>query len=172
MDQSPHAIATTRLRAHIRPVSSAESLPRSYSTPGNFAGPAPDITDSKLHPALAAFLQAMSEKLDMLVSFASQAQLDSEYTPAEVLEIGTQGLALAKAGDLVPGQHVEVVVQLSQFPLVIISAVGRVSGSGSRQGEPVMLLTFTRIREEDLERIVQFAFREERARIRRTKWGE
>ena len=172
MENAPHTIASTRLKAHVRPVSSAETLPRSYSTPGSSAGAVPDITDSKLHPALAAFLQAMSDKLDMLVSYVSQSQLDSEYVPAEVLEIGTEGLALTKTCNASPGQHLEIVVVLSQFPLTMVSAVGKVTGEGARQGEPVLMVRFTRIREEDLEHIVQFVFREERARIRRTKWGE
>lgn len=171
MEQASTPTAETRLRAHLRPASAPDALPRSYGTPGS-AGATPDIADTNLHPALAAFLQAMSDKLDMLVGYLSRAQLDSEYTQAEVLEIGAMGLALAKAGDLVPGQHLEVVVVLSDFPLQMASAVGVVAGEAKRQGEDVRLLEFTRIREGDLERIVQFVFKEERARIRRDKWGE
>lgn len=172
MEQASSPTAQTRLRAHLRPVGAPDALPRSYGAPGAAAGAAPDISDSNLHPALAAFLTAMSDKLDMLVGYLSQAQLQSDYSPAEVLEIGEKGLALAKAGDLVPGQHLEVVVVLSQFPLLMAAAVGVVAGEALRQGEPVRLFEFTRIREEDQEHIVQFVFKEERARIRRDKWGE
>lgn len=171
MEQASSPTAQTRLRAHLRPVGAPDALPRSYGAPGA-AGPAPDIAESNLHPALAAFLTAMSDKLDMLVGYLSQTQLQSDYSPAEVLEIGEKGLALAKAQDLVPGQHLEVVVVLSQFPLLMAAAVGVVAGEAVRQGEPVRLFEFTRIREEDQERIVQFVFKEERARIRRDKWGE
>jgi len=172
MDAASHPIAVTRLRAHVRPVSSPDAQPRSYATPVSGTGPAPDISETNLHPALAAYLQAMSDKLDMLLAFQSQSRLDTEYSPAEVLEIGTEGLALASVGDLPPGQCLEVVVELSQFPLSLLAAVGVVQSVETRQGEPVRRFSFTRIREEDLERIVQFVFREERARIRRTKWGE
>ena len=172
MAQASSPTAEVRLRAHVRPAQAPDALPRSYGAPETAAGPAPDLADSNLHPALAAFLQAMSDKLDMLVGYLSQAQLQSDYSPAEVLEIGEHGLALAKAGNLAPGQPLEVVVVLSDYPLQMATAVGVVGEAAQRQGEPVHLFRFTRIREEDLERIVQFVFKEERARIRRNKWGE
>lgn len=172
MDAAHPPTAATRLRAYVRPASSPDAQPRAYATPNGGLSQAPDISDAKLHPALAAYLQAMSDKLDMLVAYLTQARLDTEYAAAEVLEIGSEGLSLAKAGDLASSRFLEVVVILSQFPLSLVAAVGEVKGEGRRQGEPVRLLSFTSIREEDLERIVQYVFKEERARIRRTKWGE
>lgn len=172
MDTTPTTVAETRIKAHVRPVNSPDALPRRYATPdpaGN--GAAPDLSGTTLHPGIVAFFQAMSDKLDMLVSYVSQNQLDSEYAPAEILEIGAKGLALAAAGDYPEGQCLEVVAVISQFPLRLVTAVGVVAGQGARQGEPVRLVTFTRIREEDLEQIVQFVFKEERARIRHDKWG-
>lgn len=172
MEQAASPSAEVRLRAHIRRATSPDAQPRTWGAPESAAGPPPDLAETTLHPALAAFLTAMSAKLDMLLGYLSQAQLGADYDPAEVLEIGEQGLALAKAQGLEPGQPLEIVVVLSDYPLQMVSAVGVAGDTAQRQGEAVRLVRFSSIREEDLERIVQFVFKEERARIRRNKWGE
>jgi c-di-GMP-binding flagellar brake protein YcgR len=65
----------------------------------------------------------------------------------------------------------EVVLMLSQFPLRMAGAIGRVIRAEPDQGRTLYALDFTRIRERDLETIVQFVFQSQRDELREKKWS-
>ena len=59
---------------------------------------------------------------------------------------------------------------LSRFPLRMAGAMGRILRLEEQDGLLVHALDFTRIRERDLENIVQFVFQSQRDDLRGKKW--
>lgn len=161
----------TRLRAYVRLASSKDSLPLAYDNPELNQGiEKPDLTATGLSKIISDFLQVVDTKLDTVISLLNQKRLEDEFSAElEVIEISGDGLRLADRGSFAPGDALEFALVLNQFPLRIASAVGIMGHGDNAKGHPV---SFTRIREPDLEAVVSFVFHEERMRIRETKWPE
>ncbi|WP_126377278.1 PilZ domain-containing protein [Desulfovibrio ferrophilus] len=161
----------TRLRAYVRPAASKDSLPMAYDNPALQDGAEqPDLTAGGLSQAVNDFLLKVDAKLDTVISLLNQKRLEDEFTSdLEVIEIGGDGLRLIEGSSFTPGDALEFALVLNQFPLRIASAVGVLAQDDSAEGHPV---TFTRIREPDLEAIVSYVFQEQRMRIRETKWSD
>ncbi|MBU1001380.1 MAG: hypothetical protein KKE73_02535 [Proteobacteria bacterium] len=161
----------TRLRAYVRLASSKDSLPLAYDNPDlNVGIEQPDLTAAGLSKVVADFLLVVDNKLDTVISLLNQKRLEDEFSAElEVIEIGGDGLRLADKGSFAPGDALEFALVLNQFPLRIASAVGIMDRDDTAEGHPV---SFTRIREPDLEAVVSFVFHEERMRIRETRWPE
>jgi len=169
MTHQDYSRVPTRLRAYVRPAASPDALPMAYDHPalqGNIERP--DLSAAGLSQVVADFLTAVDAKLDTVISLLNQQRLGDEFsTELEVTEIGGDGLRLAAAGPFEAGQPLEFALILCQFPLRIASAVGVLDAADGGEGLPV---TFTRIREPDLEAVVGFVFQEQRAQIRETRW--
>lgn len=129
------------------------------------------LRDSSLPEVLISFLMNMDAKLDRIIAQMSKESLAS-YFPEQlvVLDLSAAGL-LVQSNDIQPGENLELVLYLGEFPPVVVSGVATVLRSGKKMfgvGE-TYALQFTRIRESEREQIVRFVFKEERERIRTEK---
>jgi len=171
-DKRTFARVATRIRGYVRPMDSASSLPMVHETHPLFA----KSEDSKLQgisEPLIDFLQTINAKLDMLISFINQDRLQSEFQETvEVVALSGGGLKFSSEKEFKPGDVLEIVLVLSQIPLRLAAAVGKIERSEIMNNRPVWVLEFTSIRESDTEAIVAFVFKEEREKIRGQKWGE
>lgn len=130
------------------------------------------LRDSGLPDALVSFLNNMDSKLDRIIAQLSKDSLAS-YFPDEltVYDLSAAGL-LAESGDIAPGDHLEIVLFLGEFPPVIASGVAKVirEGRSVPGAGKTYALEFVRLRETTREAIIRFVFKEERARIRTEKF--
>ncbi|WP_461209555.1 PilZ domain-containing protein [Desulfocurvus sp. DL9XJH121] len=170
MDDEGFARVETRVRAYVRPAPSRDALPLAYDNPALAEGDAgPDLASGGLSQAVTDFMVSLDAKLDTVISLLNQKRLEDEFAAeVEVVEVGGDGLRFATTGDFADGDALEFALVLNQFPLRVASVVGVVEPADSGPGRPV---TFTRVREADLEALVGFVFQEQRARIRETKWA-
>lgn len=171
MAHQDYSRVQTRLKAHVRPAASADALPMAYDHPAlQGADERPDLSKGGLSQLVSDFLLGVDAKLDTVISLLNQKRLEDDFASTlEVIEIGGDGVRLSESGDLKPGDALELAIVLNQFPLRIASAVGVLKAADGGQGLPV---TFTRIREPDLEAVVAFVFQEQRAHIRETRWAD
>ena len=88
----------------------------------------------------------------------------------DILEISGAGVRFCTPDILPMEQYVETVIVLSRFPLRLAGAVGRIIRQDRQDDKTVYALDFTRIRERDLELIVQFVFQSQRDDLRVKKW--
>jgi hypothetical protein len=158
-----------RLRANARRQDSATDLPQyRWST---FAEDRP--TDAELHEAqvpqqLVRFLNTLNRKLDLLLALQGQASVLEDYPlQLDVLRISGAGAVFRSQENFQNGDALEIVFTLCDSPLQTAAAVGTVNRI-SREGH--VHFAFSNIRENDLEKVVQFVFQEEREQIRRNKW--
>ncbi len=135
------------------------------------------LTRSRLPEALLAFLAEMDRKLDTILGHMQRDTLADDF-PLEgrVAEISGDGLVLETEHALLPGNYVELLIFLEEFPLRVCSVIARVdepfptvlTGGGNK----AFVLRFIRLQEEDREAVIRFVFREERKRIRARKGEE
>lgn len=132
----------------------------------------------KLPEAMVEFLGSMDRKLDTILSLLHQDTLEKDFPlELDVLQVSGAGCRVVPHGDLPLGTHVEIVLILNQYPLQLAGAVGKVvrDQNGNNEGgeaDKTLAVEFTRIRERDLDAIVQFVFDQDRQRIREHRWEE
>jgi hypothetical protein len=162
----------TRIKGHARFLESDAEMPLYREAPT--AGPGVFGADSKegLSDSLFALLSTINAKLDMLISVQSRESLEDDFPIGiDVIEISGAGLRFLCNEELSQSANVEVVLVLNQFPLRLAGAIGKVIRQGEESGRKVYALDFTKIRERDLEGIVQFVFQSQRDEIRGKKWS-
>lgn len=130
------------------------------------------LRESGLPDVLASFLMNMDAKLDRIIAQMSKDSL-AAYFPDElvVLDMSAAGV-LVQSNDIKPGDFLEVVLYLGEFPPVVVSGVAEVLRSGKNVPGvgKTYALQFTRLRDTEREEIVRFVFKEERSRIRTEKF--
>jgi len=137
------------------------------SGPGAF-----DARDASIPEGLYTLLSSLNAKLDMLIGMLGRDQISTDFPiTLEVVEISGAGLRFFASQELALETAMEVVLMLSQFPLRMAGAIGTVLRAEPVEGKPLYALDFTRIRERDLETIVQFVFQSQRDALREKKWS-
>lgn len=171
MSENGYAKVETRLRGYARHAPSRDLLPLPYDNPALLAeDESPDLVKGGMSQAVADFLVSLDAKMDTVISLLNQKRLEDEFeAEIEVLELSGDGLRFKPDVAFSDGDALEFALVLNQFPLRIASAVGVVESCDDGKGRPV---TFTRIKEADLEAVVGFVFQEQRSRIRETKWAK
>ncbi len=135
-----------------------------------------NLEGSRLPAPLIAFLQDMDTKLQAIMGMLGRDRLLKDFPlTGTVREISGAGvrLHLPQADEILQqGAVLEIVLALSQMPLRLAGAMGRVSRNeiDPVSGRTIHAVEFTSIREADLDAIVGFVLQEERKRIRQRKW--
>jgi hypothetical protein len=130
-----------------------------------------ELKNAGVNDALVNALVNLDRKLDMLIGLHSQDSLHDDFPhPIEAVELSGAGIKLFTPMDLSVGQVVEVVLVLTQVPVRMASALGRVVRQEDMGGKKAWALDFAKIRDRDLESIVQFVFQTQRDELRERKW--
>lgn len=125
---------------------------------------------TNLPESVLDFLETINAKLDMLLSLANRGHLESSFPVAvNIVEISGAGLIFTADREFALDDRLEVVLFLSQFPLQMAGALGRIHRRDDRAGRSAWAVDFTFIREQDREAIVRFVFQQQRERIRESK---
>jgi len=116
------------------------------------------------------FLETINAKLDMLLSIASQDHLQNNFpVSVNIVEISGAGLIFTADREFQLNDRVELVMFLSQMPLRIAAAIGRIHRRDEINGQPAWVIDFSAIRESDREAIVRHVFQQQREQIRESK---
>jgi len=131
-----------------------------------------ELKNAGLAEALVNALLNIDRKLDMLIGLHASANLEDDFPhPFEIVEISGAGIKGISAEPFPAGQLAEVVITLTQLPVRMAAAIGRVlREEPTGDGRHAWALDFTRIRDRDLESIVQFVFQTQRDEMRGKKW--
>ena len=122
---------------------------------------------SRLPEAVTRFLVEMDKKLDVLVGRLQQDSLAAQFpSQGRIVALSTTGATLQCREPLAPGDWLELVLVLQEFPFVSVVCRGMVVSS---LADSVYAVAFQSVEEEDKERLIQFIFQEERRHIRSTK---
>ncbi|NCC24608.1 MAG: PilZ domain-containing protein [Deltaproteobacteria bacterium] len=164
----------TRIKGHARLVPGPEVQPM-------FSGCAAcnlDITSdilagSGFPPQAAKLLSAMNTKIDMILGHLDQQDVRDDYPLGmDIVELSAAGLKFMSERKFTIDEHLEAVLILSRYPLRMAGVVGTVVREESWNDNPLYVVGFTNLREQDREAIIQFVFQEQREIIRRGKHAE
>lgn len=165
---TPHyASVKTRIKGHGRIASSLESQPVYRGFIGMKKHPAEDLDDSKVPEWLRVYVTELDRKLDQLLGMQSKKDLKQDFLDLEIIKISGNGMTFRSTSVTAPC-IMEIVAEIEQIPLRLAGAKGRVK-AGKKDNYWVM--KFEKIREHDLESIIQFVFSEQREIIRTKKLG-
>jgi len=170
----------TLIRGRLRMAPSA-GAPKMYR--GTLLSSTADIREELLSGSsrqpelIIRFLAEMDRKLDAILGLLQSEAMAHEF-PEEghIVELSGQSLALECNIDLAIGNCIELLIQMEEYPIRIVSTLSRVE-----QPRPVAILpdmhshaydiTYVSIEEDDRDALIRFVFREERKRIRQSKEG-
>lgn len=158
----------------MRLLPSVDSPPIFQSLP---VPPPPPSGGSSLSDAVIDHLNHLDAKLDTILSLLSRDLIRDDFPlTAQVSEISGAGVKLVTDHGFSAGQPVEVVLVLSRMPLRLAGATGMTVRQEAPEhvehpGLSQWVVDFARIREPDLEAIVQFVFSEQRQHIREKRWS-
>jgi len=164
----------TRLRARLRrQVSPAMPQVFREAPIASSSVTTAELKNAGLAEALVDALMNLDRKLDLLIGLHSYDTLQEDFPlTAEVVEISGAGVKLLCDEPLEENEHVEVVIVLTQLPVRMASAVAQVVRKETTpDGQTAWALDFVKIRDRDLESIVQFVFQTQRDELRCKKWS-
>jgi len=160
------------LRGHARFIQSAEAPPlfRGGFTLPESHSPSDAKSGTPLPDALVTFLEGIDTKLNMILTSISQDKLLADFSiRLSITELSGAGIRFTSDTDLNIGQHLEIVMIFSQFPLRMVGILGTIQRKDIVDNAPCYAFCFSQVREMDREAIVQFVFQEQRERIREQK---
>ncbi len=170
MDRTEHyASVKTRIKGHARLCKSAKEEPVFRGYCGHTKHPADDLDDSKVPEWLKVYMLELDRKLDQLLGMQSKKDLMLDF-PAdlEIIEISGNGMTFRTDYEIRCPCFLEAVIEIEQIPLRLAGALGNVKPGNE---ENTLIMEFERIREHDLESIIQFVFSEQREQIRAVRLG-
>jgi len=130
-----------------------------------------ELKGAGVNEALVNALMSIDQKLDMLIGIHTQGSLQDDFPLAvEVSEISGAGVKMTSSAPLAEGQNLELVFTLTQLPVRMAGAMGPVVRQETQDGNLVWAVDFFKIRDRDLESIVQFVFQTQRDELRVRKW--
>ena len=129
------------------------------------------MASSNLPDVVAKFLIQLDTKVDMLLESIHSSAIEQDFPhKAELLTISASSLEFTTHEPLAPGDWLELVVLFRQAGMFIASGIGTVTARRvTAEGDPVFSFSFTRILEEEREKIIRFVFKEERRLLRQTR---
>ena len=126
---------------------------------------------SHLPEAVTKFLCQLDCKMDLLLANRLSGGIEQEFPHhLEISAISATELLFTTSIPLAPGDWIEVVINLGQQGLYSASGIGYVDKRRvPTEDTSVFSFIFTRIAEEDREKIIQFVFSEQRKLLRETR---
>lgn len=170
MDRSEHfASVKTRIKGHGRFCSSAEEEPLFRGSGGHKSHPAEDLDDSRVPEWLKVYVTELDRKLDQLLGVQSKKDLILDFPiTLEIIELSGNRMTFRTGNEIEEPCFMEAVLEIEQVPLKLVGALGKIR-PGPEQS--IWVMDFTKIREHDLESIIQFVFSEQREQIRAVRLG-
>jgi len=157
------------LRGRFRPLNSPED--QAYAHFNTFSAGASReefAVASPLPDAVNRFLLQMDAKLDALLATLHSSSLSQDFPHTmEILSLSAARLQFSTDMPLAKGDWLEVLIKFRETEITTAAGIGTVLERNiNKDGIPVFTFAFTRIEEEEREKIIRHVFMEERRMLR------
>ena len=167
-----YAEIATYLRGRFRPLNGPDD--QAYAQANTLpTGPAREkfLAASPLPDAVNKFLLQLDAKMNALLAALHSSSLEQDFPHTmEIHSISASKMHFTTDAPLAPENWLEVIVNFRQMDIATASGIGKVTarevGGG---GKPFFTFSFTRIQEEEREKIIRNVFKEERRLLRKTR---
>jgi hypothetical protein len=171
------ASVPTLLRGRFRRAEGRRPLGPFAGAPGRAADGVREelFANSRLPDTLLRFLIDMDRKLDAILAHLQEESLAGEFPgEGQIVELSGNCLVLECAEPFAPGETLELLLLLEEFPLRVVPVLAtvdekRATPALTGPAASVYALTYLSVEEEDREAIIRHVFSEERKRIRQRK---
>jgi hypothetical protein len=137
------------------------------------AGPGREefMAASTLPEAVNGFLCQLDMKMDALLAGMWHSALDQDFPHRmEILSLSASSLEFTATQPLALGNWLEIIIHFKQMGMFTAAGIGNITAQGTQKdGAPVFAFAFTRILEEEREKIIKHVFQEERRLLRKTR---
>lgn len=168
-DTASYAAAATYLRGRFRELSGPDDPSFARFTGADEGIGAEEFLSASPFPeAVSKFLLQLDAKLDALLAHARADTLQEDFPhPLEVYSLSAATVHFSSPLPLAVGDWLEIVLELPQTGIVTAAGIGHIlAKEGQKNGLPLFTFAFTRITEEEREKIFRFVFKEERRNLR------
>ena len=126
---------------------------------------------SPLPEAVTRFLVQLDAKVDAILAGIHASSIEADFPHGmEIHTISASHIAFITDMPLAPGDWLEVIVNFRQTGIATASGVGKITTRNiDKDGVSVFSLSFTRIAEDEREKIIHYVFQEERRLLRKTR---
>ena len=156
--------SSLRGRLRILPSPDAPPLFRGFGLPDSPVTEQ-DMENSHLPEKLISFLLALDAKVNAVLTHMQEGRLEDDFpVPIHVSELSGAGLRIHPLPELKENDYVELLLYVEEFPLKLASGIAKVLRNEKNQG--AQALQFIHILDEDLEKVIQRVFLEERRLLR------
>lgn len=167
----------TMSRCRFRIANSADS-PQLFT--GTAASPTASLreellTSTRQQEVVLRFLAELDRKLDAVLTLLQTETLVQEFPhEGHAVELNGTSLRFECSTPLADGAYLEMLLMLEEFPLRVVSILGKVVAVDEASALPCMhssayAFDFISLAEDDREAIIRYMFSEERKRIRQQK---
>lgn len=124
---------------------------------------------SGLPEAATKFFMQLDAKVDTILAGMQASTLEQDFPHAMELScISAGGFDFSAPEPLAPGDWLEAVISLGGINTA--AGIGQVTARRvDKNGSPVFSFVFSRIQEEEREKIIRYVFKEERRLLRETR---
>lgn len=177
MDNASYSSIKTFVRGRFRPLADRDS-PALASAGGlsGFQG-APlgretFLENTRLPEPVSAFLCQMDAKLDAILAAMHSKRLEQDFPHAlDISELSAVALVFQSPLPLAPGDCLEVLLYLNQSSFSTASGIGVIKELRHGASGTSFVFAFTRLHEDEQEKIIRFVFQEERKALREKRLG-
>jgi hypothetical protein len=167
-----YAEIATYLRGRFRPLSGPDD--QAYAHVNTLpAGPTREkfLAASPLPDAVNTFLLQLDTKMNALLAALYSSSLERDFPHTrEIHSISASKIYFTTDITLAAGDWLEVIVNFRQIDIVTASGIGKVTAREvDKNGKQFFTFSFTRIQEEEREKIIRHVFKEERRLLRKTR---
>ncbi len=166
-----YAAIATYLRGRFRTLDGPDDHP--YAQINTLpSGPSREefLAASPLPETVSAFLLHLDAKIDAILASLQSSSLEHDFPHTmEVLSISASNLTFTTSMPLAPGDWLEVVINFRQTGILTASGIGVIRERRVEKDAPVFTFAFTRIAEDEREKIIRYVFKEERRLLRETR---
>ncbi len=158
----------TRIRAYARRVASENVTPLYTCGPGQNT-----LTLDRVQgipDSFVQFIKNLDSKVDTIISLLNKHSIESEFPfVLEITEISGAGIKFTSKEMFKPNEPLELALVLNQSPLKIAGVICTLGRQEQDRNQQAWVASFTNIRDNDREAIVQYVFCEQRESIRKNR---
>lgn len=155
------------LKGHLRIMPRIQARPLFTGCPACAPAQPLDPAQTSVPEAVVQQLRTMDEKLSAILTLLNRQVLQEDFPiPVIVHDISGAGLRFSSDRKFQVGDHVEIVVSLSMYPLGLIGTMGAIIRRDVLEGTPLWAVEFKDMRDTEREKIIQYVIAEQRDQIR------
>jgi len=172
MPHQGYSRISTYLRGFFRTLSGPDDHPLAQlNTLGSGPSREEFMAASPLPETVNHFLFQMDVKLDAILSSMQSSGMEQDFPHRmEIIAISASDLVFTTDMPLAPGDLLEVIITFQQPSVYTASGIGKVvKRNVDHSGKPLFAFAFTRLHEEEREKIIRYVFKEERRQLRESR---